>query len=61
MVCVMVRCVLKCRCCLSSYGDAHRFLSMHRVLDLDDWAAFRAQTSAQTPAEHINLRSVRLL
>ena len=24
--------VLKCWCCLSSFGDAHRFLCMHRVL-----------------------------
>ena len=34
---------------------------MHRVRDLDDLAVFRAQTSAQTAAEHINLRSVHLL
>ena len=26
--------VLKCRCCLSSFGDAHRFLCLHRVRDL---------------------------
>ena len=31
------------------------------VLDADDLAVFRAQTSAQTAAEHINLRSVHLL
>ena len=53
--------VLKCRCRLSSFGDAHRFLCMHRMRDLDDLAVFRAQTSAQTAAEHINLRSVHLL
>ena len=34
---------------------------MHRVRDLDDLAVFRAQTSAQTAAEHINLRSIHLL
>ena len=53
--------VLKCRCCLSSFGDAHRFLCLHRVRDLDDLAVFRAQTSAQTAAEHINVRSIHLL
>ena len=37
-------------------------ISVHaQVLDLDDLAAARAQTSAQTAAEHINLRSVHLL
>ena len=30
------------------------------VLDLDDLAVFRAHTSAQTAAKHINLHSVRL-
>jgi hypothetical protein len=34
---------------------------MHRVRDLDDLAVFRAKTSAQTAAEHINLRSIHLL
>ena len=34
---------------------------MHMVRDLDDLAVFRAQTSAQTAAEHINLRSIHLL
>ena len=34
---------------------------MHGLLDLDDLAVFRAQTSAQTAAEHINLRSAHLL
>ena len=37
-------------------------ISVHaQVRDLDDLAVFRAQTSAQTAAEHINLRSVHLL
>jgi len=31
------------------------------VRDLDDLAVFRAQTSAQTAAEHINVRSIHLL
>ena len=31
------------------------------VLDADDLAVFRAQTSAQTAAEHINLLSVHFL
>ena len=34
---------------------------MHRVRDLDDLAVFRAKTSAQTAAEHINVRSIHLL
>jgi len=34
---------------------------MHMVRDLDDLAVFRAQTSAQTAAEHINLRSIHLM
>ena len=33
---------------------------MNRVLEVDDLAVFRAQTSAQTAVEHISLRSVRL-
>ena len=37
-------------------------ISVHaQVRDLDDLAAARAQTSAQTAAEHINLRSAHLL
>ena len=46
--------------CLSNFGDARRFVSMNRVLEVDDLAVFRAQTSAQTAVEHISLRSVRL-
>ena len=48
-------------CCLPSFGDAHRFLCLHRVRDLDDLAVFRAKTSAQTAAEHINVRSIHLV
>ena len=33
---------------------------MNRVLEVDDLAVLRAQTSAQTAVEHISLRSVRL-
>ena len=33
---------------------------MNRVLEVDDLAVCRAQTSAQTAVEHISLRSVRL-
>ena len=33
---------------------------MNRVLEVDDLAVFRAQTSPQTAVEHISLRSVRL-
>ena len=37
-------------------------ISVHaQVLDLVDLAAARAQTSAQTAAEHINLRSINVL
>ena len=57
-------CVMMCRSEMqvSSFGDARRSLSMRRVtvLDLDDLAVFRAHTSAQTAAKHINLHSVRL-
>ena len=46
--------------CLSTFGDTRRFVSMNRVLEVDDLAVCRAQTSAQTAVEHISLRSVRL-
>ena len=60
MVCVMMH-RSEMQVLSVNFGVAHRFLCMHRVLDLDDLAVFRAQTSAQTAAEHINLLSVHLL